>query len=129
MTELLSRDEWRATYLRWCPGCDCDTLPLHTGRCGFCDLQLKEPDEDGPPIEYGVCALDGCGELFERGPHGGKLKQYCCESHRKQGWFKQTASGIKSRERNNSLRNVRRNKQRDAWRAQGLNSRGLPRAA
>ena len=35
--------DWRELYVQFCPTCDCDTLTLNSGLCGWCDTRLREP--------------------------------------------------------------------------------------
>ena len=58
----------------WCPTCKQDCLPLRSGRCGFCDTRVIDPDEPSTSIETDLvaqlpprqeervdtCKIDGC---------------------------------------------------------------------
>lgn len=127
--EPLGVKEWKARYVAFCPKCEQDTLPLSNGRCGFCDTQLadqQEPGNDGALSAY--CLHPECGKWFEL-KRPGSRREFCSEECRKDNWVRFTDAGRAWKEHDLRRRTERRRRQRAEWAAQGLNSRGEPKAA
>lgn len=87
---MLTLEEWRARYVRYCPTCECDTLPLGNGRCAWCETKILTWDalpDAPPPATVGFCRM--CGTEFE----SNRPKEFCTETCRKRFWRNYTVSG------------------------------------
>jgi hypothetical protein len=119
--------EFRARYIRFCPSCGCDTLPLDSGLCGFCDTRLTGDTSplDAPPLRSGWCRLPGCNVEFQvgKGP-GGSGREFCCKKHQQTYWEHHTAAGMAYRDSANERRRVRHRRRSAELNAEGLSARG-----
>ena len=95
MTELLTHAEFRERYIRFCPTCKQDTMPLSSGICAWCESNLitgEPPDsvEPRPPTHiHGRC--DYCEAMLPDGSPS--YQRYCSRECRQAYWIKYTRGG------------------------------------